>query len=89
MKSLKKSLMLQLKLSFEELVDLVLHLKAVKKERENGNEIEVRKNPNKKKFQFHRSKSFLQTRSLLVPILSLVEHLLLRRGVSTVDHLII
>ena len=51
-KYLKKSLMLQLKLSFEELVDSALHLEAVEKEIDSGDDVEVRKNPNKKQFPF-------------------------------------
>ena len=57
-KYLKKSLMLQLKLSFEELVDSALHLEAVEKERDSSDEAEVRKNPHKMTFPFQRSQSF-------------------------------
>ena len=57
-KYLKKSLMLQLKLSFEELVDSALHLEAIEKECDSGDDVEVRKNPNKKKFPFHKQGFF-------------------------------
>lgn len=60
-KYLKKSLMLQLKVSFDELVNSALHLEAVEKEKDSSNEVEVRKNPYKKKFPFRRSKPFPPT----------------------------
>ena len=77
-KYLKKSLLLQLKLSFEELVDSALHLETVEKECDSGNEVEVRKNPDKKQspldereFSLPRKKSPLN----LILSLSLLEHL--------------
>ena len=56
-KYLKKVLLLQLKLSFEELVDSALCLEAVEKERDSGDNVEVSKNPNKKRFPFHKPNS--------------------------------
>ena len=56
-KYLKKSLLLQLKLSFEELVDSALHLETVEKECDSDVDVEVSKNPNKKRFPFHRPNS--------------------------------
>ena len=49
--------MLQLKLSFEELVDSALHLGTVEKECDSDFDVEVSKNPNKKPFPFQK-KSF-------------------------------
>ena len=45
-KYLKKSLMLQLKISFEELVDVALHLEAVEKEHDSSDKVEGPKIPN-------------------------------------------
>jgi hypothetical protein len=59
------SLMLQFKLSFEELVDSMLHLEAVEKERDSSDETEVCKNSNKKKFQFHKLKFFPQKKKFV------------------------
>ena len=57
-KYLKKSLLLHLKLSFEDLVDSALHLETIEKECDSGDDVEVSKNPNKKLFLFQKSRSF-------------------------------
>ena len=57
-KYLKKSLLLQLKLSFKELVDSALHLETVEKECDSGDDVEVSRNSNKRQFPFQKSRSF-------------------------------
>lgn len=53
-KYLKKSLLLQLKLSFEELVDSALHLETIEKECDSDVDVEVSKNPNKRPFPIQK-----------------------------------